>query len=197
MHDASYLQTLELKGSFAPLKDLLCMICDPAAVPPYSKRYISGVRECPIDLYEFEAYPRSLIGPASVIWAASSTPLEATEDAAVSRQLFLRFHPSILGAVAANVEKCLNALPGRALTSAGSSSNRVEAAARHTVVATYRNLCSFELTGPMATDTIKACLRPVKNTSQEKLNAWKNLTPPAAVPAGSVFALNVQDPRLQ
>lgn len=191
------MQMLELKGTFEALKDLLSLICDPAAVAPSSKRYSSGIRECQIDLYEFEAYPRGLIGPATILWEAQCASPTGQVDTLPLRKLFIRFHPSILGAVAANVQKCLDALVKRASQKASSSAQAVEEAMSHTVLATYRTLCSFEITGPMATDTVKACLRPIRETPPDKMSAWKNLTPPAGIPAGSIFSLDVQDPRLQ
>ncbi|KAK9898144.1 POP1-domain-containing protein [Cystobasidium minutum MCA 4210] len=196
VHDASYMQVLELKGDFEALKEVLSFICDPGAVPPYSKRYASGVRECEIDLYEFEAYPCGLIGPATIFWEALPTSSSTSVGSSSLRKLFVRFHPSILGAVAANVQRCLDAVLQRATRKPSTSTQAVEEAMRKTVVASYRTFCTFEVTGPMATDTIKACLRPINETPSEKMSAWKNLMPPAGIPAGSILSLDVQDPRL-
>lgn len=205
VHDASYFQTLELKGTLEQLKLVLSMMCDPAEVAPYAKRYIDGLRECPVDLYESQSYPGGYIGPATIIWNTTPvvdnrTPPDVLQESDPPiHQLLLRFHPSILGAVANTVEKSLkhaltSSLSGESGSKGSLESSRGEA---RTIVSIFRSFCTFEISGPMATDTVKACLRPSTRTSREKLEIWKNLMPPAAVPTGTVLSLDVQDPRLK
>lgn len=200
VHDASYFQTLELKGTLEHLTTVLSMFCDPASVAPYSKRYIGGLRECPVDLYESQAYPAGFIGPATVLW---DTPIATGADTAPKsdsqpvRQLLLRFHPSILGAVANTVEKSIAGAHAREARNMAGSHVGSSSASLNTTCSTFRTFCSFDIIGPMATDTIKACLRPVTATPKQKMMVWTGLGPPAAVPSGTILSLDVQDPRLQ
>lgn len=196
VHDASYFQTLELKGSFEDITRLLAMFCDPTGIAPYAKRYSGGLRECPVDLYETKSYPSKFIGPATVIWD-TPPPESAIPAPSHLRLVLLRFHPSILGAVSNMVQGSLWDLHAENGRRSGDLSANTEAAHSSTVATTFRSFCTFEITGPMATDTVKACLRPVVATSSAKLSAWKGLMPPAAVPTGTIFSLDVQDPRLQ
>lgn len=202
VHDASYFQTLELKGTLQHLTVVLSMFCDPAMVAPYSKRYIGGLRECPVDLYESQMYPGGYIGPASITWntqpvvQVTDSPLESKNNAAV-RQLLLRFHPSILGAVANTVEKSILAAHARQSKIVPTFNSRSDQSSVSTTSSQFRSFCVFEITGPMATDVIKACLSPVAGTSKPKLAIWKALVPPAAVPSGTIISLDVQDPRLK
>lgn len=195
-HDASYFQTLEFKGTLTDLKAVLSMICDPAAIPPYSARYSNGMREGPIDLYQCQMYPAGYIGPATVIWNTLPTMVQPSHDDQPIRRMLLRFHPSILGAVAKAVEYSISyVLAGN--QGRGVLPNRPSDMQTNKTATNFRSFCTFEITGPMASDTIKACLRPVAGTSQDKLAVWKNLMPPGAVPTGTIISLDVQDPRLQ
>jgi ribonuclease P/MRP protein subunit POP1 len=197
VHDSSYMQTLEVRAHFDTLQEFLSMICDASAVPPYSVRYNSGIRECHTHLYEVGRYPLGLIGPATVIWQESrkSADDEETEE---FRGIIIRFHPSIMPAVADAVEKCIKRIATtRETRPPVASQNEDVAILGRFVRAIYRTFCSFEITGPMATDTIKACLKPVRDTSDDKLAAWRNLSPPAAVPSGTVLTFDVYDPRLR
>ena len=156
LHDASYHQTIELKGHFEALKAILGMICDASAVPPSSKRYCAGIRECSISLYYCQTYPLGLIGPAQIIW---DTPLSATEDVSTQlRQLFIRFHPSILKSVFSSVQRALDTFPRQASRTVD---DMVHETAFRTVDISFRSLCTFELIGPMASDAIKSCFRPI------------------------------------
>jgi hypothetical protein len=200
VHDASYFQTLEFKGTLTDIKDVLSMLCDPAAIPPYAARYANGMREGPIDLYHCQMYPREYIGPATVIWDTLPTDTKTNgqpiQNSQTIRRMLLRFHPSILGAVANAAESSLRHVQAGNPRRTPPVPDVLDVQANKTVT-NFRSFCTFEITGPMASDTIKACLRPVAGTSQEKLAVWRNLMPPAAVPTGTIISLDVQDPRLQ
>ena len=164
--DVSYYQTIELKGQYEALKELLSTICDAAAVPASSKRFSGGIRECQTDMYYYNAYPTGLIGPVSIIWDTPSSTEENDNEPAL-RQLFIRIHPSILKGITSAVEQALQAFQRKAQRSTTALGMARETAFRN-VGMYFRNFCAFEVTGPMATDTVKACLRPVNSTSDEK-----------------------------
>ena len=92
------------------------------------------------------------------------------------RQLFIRYHPAMLDAVSEAFEKAIQRFqedvytqfrhgpePGEARRTAH------EAETKASIGFWHRRLCSFEVVGPMATDAIKSCLRPVNGTSADKL----------------------------
>lgn len=164
-HDASYTQTLELSGSFEAIVKMLSMVCDPAAVPASARRYTSGVRACEINLYYCEAYPVGLIGPVTIIWNAVAN--EASLPKTAHRQVMIRFHPGMLqplsGAFEAALSICRRAFAANEQAGKGKELQQDPSEDSVQIAMHFRTLCAFELTGPMATDALKACLRIVRD----------------------------------
>ena len=113
--DVSYYQNIELKGQLLALRHILAAISDAAAVPASSKRFSGGMRSTDIDLYYLDTYPIGLIGPATIIWDTPS-PAEAEPETGPTalRQLYIRFHPSLLKAVTGAIEQSIKAFQAKA-----------------------------------------------------------------------------------
>ena len=178
--DVSYYQTIELKGQLEALRQILAAISDAAAVPASSKRYTSGIRSAAIDLYYFDTYPIGLIGPATINWDTPSVP-DATQesDPKALRQLYIRFHPSLLKAVSGAVEQSLKAFQAKAPVLTPGQQHTAEEVAFRSVGMTFRNFCAFEIMGPMASDVVKACLKPINNAADVKKKVCNMIEKPA------------------
>lgn len=187
--DVSYFQTIELKGRFETLAALLALIVDAAAVSPSSPRYASGVRECQIGVHECAAWPYGYIGPASILWdvpihhSNNQAPPSSTSDPPL-RQVFLRFHPSILTAVTGAVEAAIKDIqanwPG-AMPYTSNTHSTDDILSLKSIGKYHRSFTAFEIMGPFSTDTLKACFRPVASTEQEKMQVGRLFLPGSCV----------------
>ncbi|KDE07210.1 hypothetical protein MVLG_02433 [Microbotryum lychnidis-dioicae p1A1 Lamole] len=202
VHDASYLQYIELTGPQDQLEHLVRLLCPLTPAGPASKRFTSGIRECSANIYPPRPHPDSLapppvlIGPACFIWDVA--PPEATAMASSSastskapipgpplRRLLVRLHPTFNKAVLGVVQTHLKQDP---VTLSGIGARPLE-----------QEVLTFELTGQRSTEIIKACLKPTLANAPSKLDAWKRLDDkagPAGVPTSMVLGLSVYDPRL-
>lgn len=185
VHDASYFQYLELKGTEDDIKVLLSQVCDKFAISPSSKRYVlhfsfggifglmwslrrysTGARECPTHLFtpmnpmahQTLARLGGLIGPATIIWdtAAPSSDVDPPSAATV-RQVLVRLHPAICSA-------------GHAAFAAVLARNSNCAVV---LVKWEKEFLTFEVTGRRATEVVKAVLQPTPGCS----SAVKEVSP--------------------
>lgn len=167
--DVSYYQTIELKGQLEALRQVLAAISDAAAVPASAKRFSGGVRSSDIDLYYLDTYPIGLIGPATIIWdSLSPTDVEQETNPTALRQLYLRFHPSLLKAVTGAIEQSIKAFQAKAPVLTPGQQHTAEEVAFRSVGMYFRSFCAFEIMGPMASDVVKACLKPINSTADAK-----------------------------
>lgn len=166
--DISYYQTLELKGHFDALERVLAGITDAAAVPATSKRFTSGIRSAEVELYYFDTFPVGLIGPATLIWDTPLSPeAEGAADPKALRLLYMRFHPTLLKAVSGAVDQSMKAFQAAAPALTSGQVHTAEEVAFRSIGMCFRSFCAFEIMGPMATDTIKACLKPLNGEKQK------------------------------
>lgn len=146
LHDASYFGTIELLGPLDLLRKLLNAVADPQAVSPAAQRYTGGARVCDAVLYAPHAYPRGLIGPATLLWRPA--PLNAP-----LRTLWVRVHPAAFD----DAWSALTAAAGRALE--GTEGQQLE-------IADLRDeIVSFELVGPKGSRVLKGALQPVGDSA--------------------------------
>lgn len=165
----SYYQTIELKGQLEALRQILSSITDAAAVPASSKRFCTGIRSVEVNFYYHDSYPVGLIGPASLIWDTALTSADGTDKApAALRQLLIRFHPSLLKGISGAIEQSLKAFQAKAPVLTPGQLHTAEETAFRSVGMAFRAFCASEVIGPLATDVIKACLSPVRGTSDVK-----------------------------
>ncbi|SCV74721.1 BQ2448_7750 [Microbotryum intermedium] len=204
VHDASYMQYIELTGPQVQLEALSRLLCPLTPAGPASKRFTTGIRECRANVYHAQppqkdssaatSPPPLLIGPACFIWdvapsgptgGASSSTSNSTIPSPPHRQLLVRLHPTlnkaVLDVIATHLgqgQDTLSSIEARPLE---------------------QELLTFELTGQRSTEIIKACLKPTIANAQDKLDAWKVLDDKAGaagVPSSMVLGLSVYDPRL-
>lgn len=194
------MQTIELKGQLKALQAILSLICDASAVSPAAQRYSNGLRICNTTLHACGSWPFDVLGPADIVWNASP-PAESEET--TLRQVLIRFHPSILFSVTTAVEAAIARFQAAAPDDLPIQDRPREVNFRN-VAYYHRAFCSFEITGPLASDAIRACFRPIadkasKDSTQRSLTAaeaWQNLTSPSSIPEGTVISTDVYDPRL-
>ena len=138
---------------------------------PYSssftaRSYSSGARECHTHLYTQSASPSTLIGPATVIWDASPTPLAPILPGStllVQRQVLIRLHPAICIAAWNALSLTLPRTPGIGIRQLN------------------KEFLTFEITGRRATEVVKAVLKltpkcegPVKEVRFELLGGKRD-----------------------
>ncbi|MBW0529779.1 hypothetical protein O181_069494 [Austropuccinia psidii MF-1] len=201
LHDLSYYTHLTLTGEQALMIETLKRICDPLGVDPCSTRFIMGHRAVELMLFTDKGWPKSLIGPAMLIWrpqskASSSSPspsasepwlgpsrLEPTDaNTALScqslRSVLLQIHPSMKTQVIESINLA--------------SSAKV-------AVKESDELGCLELGGPRCFEMMSKVLLDIDNKDNDKdeVKNWLELgVKPSAMPTGMIIGITVDDPRL-
>ncbi|QIX01197.1 hypothetical protein AMS68_006714 [Peltaster fructicola] len=183
--DMSYMSTICLRGRYTSLLGALQMLDSDASMSQlrYSRRWawLRGEIAITTDLYHRDA-PNALIAPVTVIWCPSKELSESTSSVdldALKGCLLLRVHPSAffelweeLLRVSKTVKPAINVEDLR------------------------YELGSIELIGPAATEALLAVLKPCSDDDKIVLSQIDGLSNTALLPAGTVFDMEMQDPRL-
>ncbi|EJD52288.1 POP1-domain-containing protein [Auricularia subglabra TFB-10046 SS5] len=179
LHDESYFATIELTGPLALLRRLLALVTDSAPAAP---RFATGARACDALLYAPAAFPRGLVGPATLVWR----PAPAQDAGNAPRTLWIRLHPAAFG----DAWAALGEAAGRVLQ--GTQGQQLE-------IADLRDeIVAFELVGPKGSRVLAGALQ-LQGGGEEVQKFWSampDIPTPGAVPRGMVVGLSVLDPRV-
>lgn len=92
LQDFSYYCCLELKGKEEEILKALSQMCSMDTGLTFAAVHcLSGKRQGSLMLYRADKYPREVLGPATFIWRAETTPGDPSE----SRQLWIWLHPTL------------------------------------------------------------------------------------------------------
>ncbi|KAJ2646601.1 Ribonucleases P/MRP protein subunit pop1 [Coemansia sp. RSA 1250] len=176
IQDISYYATLELTGPEAAIVALLRPLVPPTELTVAMRPYASGARMAPLTLYRKDMYPRGLLGPATALWQPGSS--------GSCRTLWLRVHPASSGAVAAELNRSVEAQPDF----------QVE------ITDVSQELVSFELLGAQSTPLLATVLSQATDPASRGasvLQLARALPSPAVLPESVVIGLRIHDPRLE
>lgn len=168
--DTSYFSTLFIYGTEIKLRKVLDMIIEPGSAAS-GKRHSQGKRSCETILYHYDKFPRGMIGPALILWRAT------TQDEI--RQVMIRIHPAIVTEVWDELHLCAQKLEGITI-----DDSRFEIGA-------------IDLFGPLATEVLFAVLKVGKGTCSKVWNQLRGLEDAASLPIGAVLDLDLCDPRIE
>ncbi|KAJ1309693.1 hypothetical protein OPQ81_006458 [Rhizoctonia solani] len=183
LSDVSYMATLEVVGKIDSITSILKQCCDLGGVGPWAARYTSGARTCQTHIYQFGAWPRGLIGPATVFWKPEIRTDSKIATEYTARVLWIRIYP-------AAVKDSLSSLQ--------SALEQISEADRPEITDLSGDVNAFELVGPRTSQVIHGALKLVGPRHEVK-EFWKSLAnarSPGNFSSGMIIGLTVHDPRL-
>ncbi|CAE6516502.1 unnamed protein product [Rhizoctonia solani] len=183
LNDVSYMVTLEVVGKVDYIISILKQCCDLGGVGPWAARYISGVRTCQTHIHEVGAWPRGLIGPATVFWKPETPANSTTSTEPTVRVLWIRIHPTALKDTVSSLR---------------SASELIPEACRPEITDLSGDINAFELVGPRTNQVVHGALK-LASPRPEVKQFWKSLAnarSPGNFSSGMVIGLTVHDPRL-
>ncbi|WVQ79961.1 hypothetical protein IAT38_002062 [Cryptococcus sp. DSM 104549] len=146
-------------------------------------KFESGARAARVMLYQPDAFPRGLLGPAEILWHPSATPSPTT------RRIWIRLHPAIFNPV----WDALKVVSGRQASTAGSSKNSRDPLQ---IKDLRGELEGLEIMGPKSGEILRRVLRLCKSEKGDKAEFFNHLGDPANVSEGTVVGIRCYDPRL-
>ena len=171
LHDASYLQPIQLIGKQKDIVALLDPMLDPTFPSCAHPDYIEGNRHLVSFLHRIGDYPNSCLGKVELMWRQASS----LED----RYLWLWLHPS-------GFDQILQIL----------TSISLESSFQIRIDALKSEFLRFELFGPRSHAILSQTLQTTDSPSLPVWNLLKHIQSPACLQPGCIVALNVYDPRL-
>ncbi|KAI8871640.1 POP1-domain-containing protein [Ramicandelaber brevisporus] len=184
VHDYSYNEAIEISGPRSVIIGLLRSIAvmNDSDCGDGNWTGGNGSRIVHVDFYRPNCYPMGYIGPAILMWR----PLAQSQSSAESRQVLVWVH-------AAAYTDVLNALTASQAAIANESLR---------VTDMRGQFAHFELTGPHSLAILRCVMRPANSASNDinvTETVWRlisRLRTAGSLPAGSMLALDAEDPRL-
>ena len=186
--DHSYYGTILVKGKEKELAGMLQEILgiEDAELAAAKGTIRKGKRSWRGWVFEKGGYPTKPIAPVLLLWCRPSVKTTSEPDYGEKkghRSILMRVHPSAFFQLWMTILSV-----SKSYSSVTSEDLRFE-------------LGSLEVTGPVATNALLACLQPRENpvSSDTPEGVWENLhslTNPSSLPPGAFLAFNIMDPRI-
>ncbi|KAJ8328679.1 Ribonucleases P/MRP protein subunit pop1 [Batrachochytrium dendrobatidis] len=191
IHDASYIQPIELNGPELVVVKLLQSFLDPTFPNCAQKDYLNGSRHLVTFFHKRASYPAGAIGLVEILWK----PYHQVAGNALTdiRTVWLFTHPDTHERILKLLKEAIE-LPTSLVSNTPVS-----------IVSLKGEFCRFEFCGPRSHAILSECLQLCsENTDLGDVNSishsvWQqlySLISPTSVSPGVVLGLTVQDPRL-
>eukprot|EP00842_Homolaphlyctis_polyrhiza_P004308 jgi/Hompol1/4879/HPOL_003985-RA len=192
VHDASYIQPIQLSGSQMHLIALLRAFLDPTMSDCAEPSYLSGDRQLTTFFHRRDQYPDGTIGKVQIMWQYCRDATDST-----LRNVWIWAHPQ--------PHREILELLDAEIRSNGNPDSDVQ------VKSLKGEFVRFELNGPRSHAILAECFKLCSVSTQTSMdddsqqnsqlahdiwNQLKCLTTPTALPPGVVLGLVVHDPRL-